>query len=136
MVVEVTMLLVLVALQDMNQLQSLFSAKPWQQGPVATVKFLFKARAARAARMRRSGHHEPATQQQQQQRRQAKEVVKAEHSPSVVEPENGLSHIYVDCAQLKRGHDVSSDCSSVSEPAGGQQQQHGQQEQQCTANMA
>lgn len=112
-------------IDDMNQLQSLFSAKPWQQGPFATIKFLFKARAARAARMRRSGHGQPATEQQQQQ--QVQDARKPEQQPSVAVEGSSLPHIYVECAQLKEG--------SSSEPRAAAVQQQRRQQQQDTSSI-
>jgi hypothetical protein len=120
--VIVTVLLVWLCLQDMNQLQSLFSAKPWQQGPFATVKFLFRARAARAARMRRSGHNQSPVQQQQPQTLQAAKkvqqqlpVVAAEAAEAVQAEDSSLSHVYVVCAQPEQQQGASTAVSNNNE---------------------
>jgi hypothetical protein len=98
-----------VAAQDMNQLQSLFSAKPWQQGPYATIKFLFRARAARAARMRRSGHHQSPVPQQQAVLPVVQHPQKATQQQTMQEADTSLSHVYVECAQLQQPRAVDTE---------------------------
>jgi hypothetical protein len=92
----------LVAAQDMNQLQSLFSAKPWQQGPYATIKFLFRAHAARAARMRRSAHLQSPVPQQQATLPVVQQLQKPTQQQPMNEADTSLSHIYVECTQVKQ----------------------------------
>ncbi|KAF6253767.1 major facilitator superfamily domain-containing protein [Scenedesmus sp. NREL 46B-D3] len=119
-------------IDDMNQLQSLFSAKPWQQGPFATIKFLFRARAARAARMRRSGQHQSPTQQQPLPVTQ--DVQKLAQQQPVNSADNSSSNnIYVECAQLKQQHSGNGEASEPCSTAAAQQQQ--QQQQYFNANI-
>lgn len=85
-------------LQDMNQLMSLFTAKPWRQGSVATFKFMFRQKAVRAARQGRGSQtckppKTPGPPQHQQQGSPEKEGRASNPGMSLVE-------VHVDCPEV------------------------------------